>query len=344
MIPAKVALAILAAVLVVVLGSAGPAAADPPGPTDYQTTVEAVDPPNPDVRVTILGGDSFVQLAVEPGAAAEVVGYQGEPYLRFGSDGTVLQNERSPTRWLNEDRYSETEVPAEATADAEPGWVEVARHGTYSWHDHRAHWMATIPPPGTRPGDTVLEGVVPLVVDGEPVAVHVRSVLLEPPTPWAPLAGGAVAVMAVVAVLGAAGGRGSDPVRALAVVTTAWSVAAAGLGWWAYRSVPAETGPSVLLWVPPLVAAGAGLAAWWSAGRPATPRFQTPLLFALAGLELVWWSVTRRTAIIRSLIPSDAPERLDRAVVAGGAIIGVAALIAAVLILVRSRATAPVPA
>ncbi|MFV0258074.1 MAG: hypothetical protein ACK5PP_06460 [Acidimicrobiales bacterium] len=155
-----------------------------------------------------------------------------------------------------------------------------------------------------------------------------------------------VAALAAVGgvIVAARAGTGPLAVRSLAALTTAWSAVAAGLGWWAYRSVPVETGPSVLLWAPPLVAATAGVAAWWSAGRPAAPRLQTPLLLALAGVELVWWSVIRRATVTRSLIPSDAPAALDRAVVAGAAVIGAAAVIAAAVILVRPRTPAPVTA
>ncbi|MFV0258073.1 MAG: hypothetical protein ACK5PP_06455 [Acidimicrobiales bacterium] len=184
--PLVAGLSALMAVMLLVLAPARPAAADPPGPTDYQTTVEAVDPDNPGIEITILGGDSFVELAAEPGVEVEVIGYEGEPYLHFWPDGTVMVNERSPSRWLNEDRYSDTEVPAEASATAEPAWQEVADGGVYAWHDHRAHWMVATHPPSAEPGDTVLEGVVPMVVDGTPVAVHVRSVLLPPPSPGPP--------------------------------------------------------------------------------------------------------------------------------------------------------------
>ncbi|MGD2052087.1 MAG: hypothetical protein PVI35_06395, partial [Acidimicrobiia bacterium] len=76
----------LAAMLVV---PAAPALADPAGPSDYQSSVIGLDPPVAGVDVSIIGGDSFVRLVVDPATEVEVTGYRGEPYLRFLPGGIV---------------------------------------------------------------------------------------------------------------------------------------------------------------------------------------------------------------------------------------------------------------
>ena len=93
--------------LLVVLAPTGVVGADPPGPTDYETTVLGIEPATPAIQVTIIGGDSFVQLAVERGTEVLVPGYGGEPYIRFNSDGTVEENRQSPTWAQNRDRYGD---------------------------------------------------------------------------------------------------------------------------------------------------------------------------------------------------------------------------------------------
>ena len=114
----------------------GVAAADPPGPTDYLSEVIDVDPPTSGIDIEIVGGDSFVLLSVDPGLRVDVVGYSGEPYLRFLPGGTVEENRLSPTKYQNEDRYAIAEIPAEASSEAEPEWVVVAEDGSFAWHDH----------------------------------------------------------------------------------------------------------------------------------------------------------------------------------------------------------------
>ncbi|MEZ5406986.1 MAG: hypothetical protein R2761_03110 [Acidimicrobiales bacterium] len=315
------------AALVLLLVGAGPAAADPPGPTDYRSVVMGLEPdPDGAVAARLIGGDSFFELTVAAGTDVTVLGYQGEPFVRFNPDGTVDRNDRSPSRWLNDDRFGNRPVPADATADAEPDWQPVAAGGTYAWHDHRAHWMSPSHPPGAEPGDVVLEAVIPLTVDGNQVEVVVRSVLLAPPSPVPAIVGvGLVAAGLAAAVL---------------LIRRPWAVPAlaAGcaflalvVGAWAYLSVPRVTGPSLTLWVGPLVAVVALVVA--AVLGEHGPRAQTARVacLLLGAYELVWWVWTRRTALSRSLIPSDAPAWLDRATLAAAGAAGVTVGLVAVL-------------
>jgi hypothetical protein len=329
-LPAMLA-AVMALATGLVMASARPAAADPAGPTDYRTEIVSIEPPVDGLEIEIIGGDSFIQLTAPRGFEIVVVGYAGEPYLRFEPDGTVRRNERSPARWLNDDRFGESAVPPEATADAEPEWTTVADDGSYAWHDHRTHWMNTTRPPGAEPGDVVLEAVVPLAVDGAEVGVHVRSTLLAGPSPLTPLAGGPLGAAAA----GFAGWRGG--VRVLAGVATVAAAASSAAGLWAWLSVPAETGPSLLLWVLPLLAlvAAALVASGRSPGSASPAGIVTPTgagaagvsaLLAFAAVELGLWSWIRREALVRALIPSDAPPALDRLVIAGTAAVAMVTL------------------
>lgn len=162
-----VRLALSLFLVVVWIGAASPMAlADPPGPTDFGSEVVEIEPALGGFEIEIVGGDSFVLLSVDAGVTAEVVGYQGEPYLRFLGDGTVEENAASPSKYLNEDRYAAGALPATANAAAAPDWQVVGRDGSYAWHDHRTHWMNPLDPPGLGPGDQIAEGVVPLVVEG----------------------------------------------------------------------------------------------------------------------------------------------------------------------------------
>jgi hypothetical protein len=305
----RLAVVMVAAGAALVLGAA-PAWADAAGPTDYQSEVIAVDPPAPGVSLETIGGDSFLRLVAEPGLLVEVVGYRGEPYLRFLPSGVVERNENSPSTYLSEDRYGETDIPPTATPDAVPDWRRVATEGSYAWHDHRTHWMNQDRPPGRGPGDQILEGVVPLLVDGAEVDVTVASY-------WEP------APSVVPVVVGAGAGLLAAVLfrRRIAAAVAIVAAAALGVGITAYLSVPPETGPSPLLWAVPaaaLLLAGAALVRQGERW----PRY----LVLAAAASLVVWAVFRWEWLWRAVLPTAAPFWLDRAAVAAA---GAAGLVAA---------------
>jgi hypothetical protein len=234
-----------------------PAAADPPRPTDYRSTITAVDPDVDGVEARIVGGDAFLELEVDGGHEVEIAGYDDEPYLRFRTDGTVERNRRSEATYLNDDREGAVELPAHADNRAEPDWERVADAGTYAWHDHRIHWMGGTAPPGAEPGGVVQEWTVALTVDGTPVEVRGELVMAEDvsPLPW--IAAG-VAAAALVAVTGR-----RQPVLAAGAAVLVAAGGALVVGWGQYAVAPAGTGANPLLVAVPLVglvAAALGLA------------------------------------------------------------------------------------
>ena len=103
--PARQRVVVAICSAVAMLGPAGVAHADPAQPTDYATEIVGIEPATPSIDVGVIGGDSFVELTAERGTEVVVLGYWGEPYLRFNSDGTVEENRRSPTVAENESRY-----------------------------------------------------------------------------------------------------------------------------------------------------------------------------------------------------------------------------------------------
>ena len=253
--------AIAAAVVVAVsVGHAAQAAADPPVPTDFRSTVDAIDPAADGVRAEIVGGDAFLELSVGEGHEVVVEGYQGEPYVRFRPDGTVERNLRSPATYVNESRDGAVDLPdgvdAETAETAEPDWQTVADGGTYAWHDHRVHWMGGERPEGAEPGDWTRPWAVDVVVDGTETRINGTLALAEgvSPLPWAALALAAGAAAALV-------GRRRPVVTAASAALVAGALALP-VGWAEYDATPAGAGANRLLVVVPvvgLVAAALGL-------------------------------------------------------------------------------------
>ncbi len=279
-----------------------PAFADAPGPTDYQTEVTDIEPSSDGFEIDIIGGDSFVRLTVDEGRTIEVIGYQGEPYVRFGPDGTVEVNQTAPSTYTSEDRFGIVEIPATAFIGAVPRWDVVATDGVYAWHDHRAHWMNPQSPPGAQPGDQILEGVIPLIVDGSEVDVTVISVW-EQPASRIPLLVGGLAGLGFLALAW----RRSD------VGMLSAGVVAVGLGVVAFFSVPFETAPSWLLWVLPAVAVGVLLA-----GRG---RLLPTSVQILSGAILIGWVGFRREWLTAAILPTATPVAVDQALTLSVAVV-----------------------
>jgi hypothetical protein len=120
-------------------------------------------------------GDRALRLSVRPGHTVTVLGYGGEPFLRFGRAGvTVL---RSPT------------AAALGLAPRRSG----AR--TFVWHDARVRGL----PPGIDRG----RWTIPLVVDGRRARLtgEIRRVAAPSPWPWLALGLPFVAATALLLLL-----------------------------------------------------------------------------------------------------------------------------------------------
>lgn len=164
------------AALAAALALAVPAsAAAHQGNPNFRSDVRAITPAAKGLDAHVVNYDDSIELVNKTGHTVVVEGYRGEPYVRIGADGAVAVNARSPTRYLNDDRYAEgVSVPASASPKAAPEWEPVDRTGRYAWHDHRIHWMArTVPPQVKDEGERtkVFDWRVPITVDGKPVAI-----------------------------------------------------------------------------------------------------------------------------------------------------------------------------
>jgi hypothetical protein len=336
---AFVALAFVATALGLALP--GTAAADPAGPTDYRSEVVGISPDTATIDVSIAGGDSFVVIDVHPGTEVFVLGYQGEHYLRITADGRVWENRRSPATYENTERYGVGELPAAADATAEPEWRQVGSGGTWAWHDHRAHRMDPFPPLNVQRGEQVLDTVVPLLVDGVEVDVHVSSTWMPAPSPIP----GVLGLVLGVALVGAIGVLRKRPAVALGIV----AVPALGVGLVQFASLPPATDPLWLWWVAPSIGvAAAGIGAALEARSPSSPG--RPNLAALgavavAAAQLVIWGAERRNGLSRAILPTDLPFWLDRLVSGAALTAGVAGLLLVVVQLAAVfRTPRPAPA
>ena len=161
------------AVLTLALATAPAAFADAGSP-NYSSRLTSVAPNVKGLSVRVVDGDDAIELRNATGKNILVPGYENEPYLRFLVNGRVEVNVNSPAKYLNEERYGGVTVPKTASAKAKPRWVLISEGGTYTWHEHRVHWMSTKRPPKVEASDgnrleKVFDWIVPLSVGGDRV-------------------------------------------------------------------------------------------------------------------------------------------------------------------------------
>ena len=166
------------------------------GNPDFRSEFRAIAPAVPGLEVQVLNYDDRLLLINRTGKTVLVRGYDREPYARLRSDGTVEVNRRSPSYYLNEERYGGTPVPETASADKPPQWSEVSRTGRFETHDHRIHWMSKgATPPQVKDEDKrtkVFDWRIPIEVGAQPAAL--TGTLF-----WEPSSGGGIPTAAIVA-------------------------------------------------------------------------------------------------------------------------------------------------
>jgi hypothetical protein len=239
-----------------------------------------------------------------------VIGYEGEPYLRIGPEG-VEQNRHSPATYLNQDRYARVALPTEADADADPRWDPISDGRSVEFHDHRTHWMDTVPPAQVQadPGKVTVifdRWQIPMTLDGQSVTIDGDLTWVPPPSrlPWV-IVGVVVAAIAAWALT-----RGHWHRAALVVAIIGTVVFCVdSIGYWRASTV----GGTNLLWLLgwPVVAIGA--TATVALSRERSPQVASGSL-ALAALivgAIGGWD--RIDVITHSQIQSAHPDWLTRA-------------------------------
>ncbi|MGE3686553.1 MAG: hypothetical protein AB7J47_09345 [Acidimicrobiia bacterium] len=296
-----------------VVAPIAPAGADPAGPTDYRSVIDAIAPAVDGVTVDVVGGDSFLRVRADPGHEVVVIGYWDEPYARITTGGSVEINQSSPSVLQNTSRYGvATDEAIDATEP--PRWEATGDKGELVWHDHRSHWMAPAKATAEDGTGLVQRWELPLVVDGTDVVVHGSLYVYAGPTSlwWVVL----LPALAAAVLLR----------RHRAVVVAALGTIITVGGLLDQLSLPSEARPS---WAVIVLAALATVAALASALRRSA-WWATPVL-AGAALSLTIVGYLQRKAIERAHVPGPTPDWLVRAAAVSALGVGAVVLVSAVL-------------
>ena len=308
--------AVTVVTVVTVVGPARPAAADPARPGNVRSVVTSIAPPAP-LTARVVGGDSFLQVAVQPGHELVVADYDGVAYLRFAPDGTVFENRNSKATYQNRSRSGTTAFPADLDPQAPPDWRRVAGGGTYAWHDHRVHWMSPIRAPEQ-------EWTVAVQVDGQPVVLAGHFGPVDAPAAWPWW----LAVLASAGLAGLAGRRGAR-MGAVAALIAAGVAAPVVIG---LTRLPGATWTLAAL---VLAAAAAAVAAAVRTGPVGVASV------GAAGVALGHWGLRRADVFGHAVLVTSLPAWMDRAAVAAAIGTGVGLLGGVAWILTRPVPTGP---
>ena len=297
------------AVGVVAVAGAGRRRARRPGRADRLRDDRRVGRPRrpPASTSTVVGGDSFLQL--DGRARHRGRRRRATSRSRTCTSGPTASSRRTSARRRRTSTPTATAAatpPAGADPTLPPDWQPVGSGGR----------VRLARPPGpldgartrrrrARPATQIQASTVPMIVDGDPVDGR------------------------RVAGRGCRRRRGcrspSAPPSAARSCSWRWSTRPgwrgrcspspsppAAIGWWQFSSLPAETGPLLVWWLLPAVAAGVAAAgARCSAGAWCrTPSCCSPRWSSACGCGCA------ATAAFRAIIPTDAPFWLDRGVMA----------------------------
>ena len=281
------------------------AAADAVRPSNFETVIQEIDPPTPEIQVQVLGGDSYLQVTAQPGATVQIPGYDGEPYLRISADGQVEQNRRSPAVILNSSRGSSMSgsagiatFPSGVSSKAPPDWQLVGSGGKVAWHDHRIHWMVS-DPPVVDDNRVAQDWLVPLTVNNQQITVTGQLLYLGNTFPWSGLL--AVVCAAVAAFLARRG-----TARLLLLFGAALCAAALSLGG-IVETVPAIQASQPLLetWLPLLLAGiSAGAAGLALLAHRLSEQLRMLILPLVSVATLAGWVAPRVGLIWMPVVPS----------------------------------------
>ena len=192
------------------------------------------------VEARVIDGNRKLELKVRAPHTALVLGYGGEPFLRFAPSG-VWVNERSLTAVTNR-LTREGSTPA-LDKTAPPRWRALSRSNRFAWHDHR---LALVPGSMARTG-RVGTWSIPVTIDGQPLRIEggLWHHTGPPLWPWPILLVAATCTGVFLAVRGAARTRRAAAYTCVAVAGAAYLLATSGFtlahsssGTWVSVSLP----------------------------------------------------------------------------------------------------------
>jgi hypothetical protein len=138
---------------------------DAPIATNHRVVIDRIEPAAPGVTVRSVEAGARLELTNNSAATVEILGLQGEPFLRVRPDG-VDENRNSPTLYASRSLHGDA-PPAGLGAGAD--WRATSDRPVVRWHEERARSQGWSVP-------LMLNGADPAVIRGTVEAVPAPAV------------------------------------------------------------------------------------------------------------------------------------------------------------------------
>jgi hypothetical protein len=340
-LPSAVALLALVGLLA---ATAAPAAAHDVGSllSNYETRLTSVTPEIEGVDVAVIEGGNRLEVANTTDQDLVVLGYQDEPYLRIGPEGT-FENLNSRATYQNADREATMAVPERADPDVDPEWRKISDEPVARWHDHRIHWMAETDPPAVEEAPdeehvVIPDWVVPMELGDERIEIVGDLVWIPSPSPaiWAALI---LVVGGLVAASGLLASWRLWSALAVTVLVAATTVSALGIGFFSVGTTADKLGESLAdaLYLPFLLVGGVVTVVLLLRRHPLAP-YLTIFAGTVGGL---FGGILQARLLTNSVLPTALAPGLARGLVALSLGLGLGLLGAGIVAITRTPAGAP---
>ncbi len=178
--------------------------------SNYVSRVLTVTPAAAGFAVKVIDAGNRLEVRWRSGPEIVINDYDGYPYLRVGPSG-AFENRQSNAVYLNADRRGSTTIPSGLRPEGPPEWRQQSSSAVVRFHDHRAHWMGTSPPPQVdraRGREHLIQTWEVPITQGTATFVVAGDLRWVPgPSPVVPLAAAAVLGLVSIAAVVVSAGR-----------------------------------------------------------------------------------------------------------------------------------------
>lgn len=152
--------------------------------SDSSSRVTVINPATTDFKAKSVQNGQLIKITRTSSKEIIVLGVENEPYLKLSKEG-VFENTKSGTLLINKSTNNNIDTSTlnkefeniDSDPNATPNWKKISSNSSYSFHDHRIHYMGSVPDNKTDLGANSID----LLVDQQKYIVIVSFSTTDKP-------------------------------------------------------------------------------------------------------------------------------------------------------------------